>query len=483
MVSMRQFVRAGCCAAGGVMLSVSGAVTSAFGQSTDVGGAGVAPGSITVSDAFRGGEYGDTITILNGRADDQRFTLTPQGDVAPWVSFGEKGATTSPFEIVVPQKSQAQVRVAVKVPGDIVNGEYGGLIDIAGTPVGAIPKGDSGASVGVGFAVTLAVKVTGTQHLAASLDNVFVEPGEVGKPLVVHTQITNSGNVGIEPVVDVVVRRNGREVDSFSNRESPTYLDPGSSEAVAAGWDTTNALPGVYSLSVKVTAGELDLGTRELNAELSPLGTLQRSGSLERVEIVGTPAPGGPVKVRGHFRNTGSAAATVVLVSELRDGENLVARQQSLAVQVAPLADAPIDVVFDNVARGRYDLVTTANHDGVDTDPVTLSLGLGVSVGGGSSRSWIVVVAAAAAGALLLGTLLWLLLRRHRRTHPTAPEVVEQPVVDARKPSNPTWSQPLAVPSPDQRLTGDQDVVDLTETHTQAHSSAVRTPPSTSADR
>lgn len=396
------------------------------------GGFGISPGSILVEDALRGGSASSNVMILNESGRTQTFQLTTRGEVAEWVSFGEENEEVQSLT-VVSEPGRQIARVAIDIPDTAQNGTYTGRINIAAIAANASDPD----TVGVSFELTLSIVVNGEQRIAAVFSNLGVVATEIGRPVTIRTSVSNSGNVSLPLSITTEVLRRGALVETLSNATSPQSVDPAQSTDVLTVWDTTDALPGDYTIRSTAKAGSLDLGTKEATFRLSGAGSLSRSGKLTDFSMIGAPKLDQALGLLATFTNTGQVATNATLNVSLYKGDTLLARIKSKQGYVEPGQVIPFEVQTQALPSGTFRAVADVAFDGgsspskelsfrVDANKVSLGLALGVG------------------GAFIaFGSLAFLVIRRRRpKARPSSSPTTamsagprSQPVTPSTQPS------------------------------------------------
>lgn len=383
------------------------------------GGIGIAPASVAIGGALRGATYGEHLILENGNDADVEFVLSPEGEVGTWVSFTEMGDHTRALSsVAVPAGRRADVRIQVTVPASTANGTYTGAVQVMSRRVGDGTGGGAGAGVGIGALLALSVEVTGDERRAGALVDSRVDPAEVGMPVSVHAVVRNDGNVGLRPVVRVVISR-GDEVAERLDTEGELFpVDPGKQADVVVLWDTSEHRGGDYVASIAVvdTAGgnDLALGGADVAFRLEPRGTFTRSGTLQGLELVNRPEPGGVAQLEARFANTGQIETTAVFVGDVyRDG--VLVRSVQSPPRLAPVGTT-VDVGFaiDGVDAARWRVIGRVNYEGRETDVRSVEFRVGGDAGTTAGPSLAAAGAGAAAVAAAAGVGLLARRRRHR---------------------------------------------------------------------
>ncbi|MGQ0536860.1 MAG: COG1470 family protein [Methanobacteriota archaeon] len=264
---------------------------------------GVTPVTVSLTDPplVRGGAFRATLRIQNGFHSPTAVDVTPEGTVAPWLSFEPAGT----FEI--PADGTRTLTVNVAVPADAPNGEHRGTIRIRATGTGE-PAG-SGAALNVEVAPAVRILVAGEQVLRFAAANLKIADAASGAPIAVAGDFANRGNVRAAPTLALVVKdADGAEVLREDLQGTPVL--PGARETQTL--RASRGLPaGLYeataTLANAATGSEpFPLSFRVLAEGASTEGATARvQGSLKKLFADPAGVVGEVVALSGEFANTG----------------------------------------------------------------------------------------------------------------------------------------------------------------------------------
>lgn len=268
-------------------------------------GLGIAPASITIEDAFKGGTYERTITIFNTGDETGIFGFTAEGECAGWISFYKEEAPDTPItEVTIPGKDKARLIVKFDIPEDIANADYTSTIYAQSVPKGEVGEG-MGAQAVIRIPSEVLIQVTGTQILKGTVKSITTADTETDYPLKIKVEFKNEGNVVAKPKIAVAITKTGggELVDSFVHDE--TGIKPAQEGTITVLWNTTGRDTGDYVANVAVSLGEELLATEDLPFKVLPFGSLTRRGVLQSLTIEGEPFVNRFIKVHASFENTG----------------------------------------------------------------------------------------------------------------------------------------------------------------------------------
>ena len=328
-------------------------------------GIAIGPARIEITDAMRGAEYRNGLIIFNTGNRETDFTVTADGEAAPWLSFSYQGG---PFErITVPSGGRGAFEVTAAVPGDAANGVYSARVMVT-----SAPSGSSGVGALVAAFSTITMTVSGTQVLSGEVTGLSIDDQETGFPVMMQVFFNNTGNVAVSPSIDVTIDWAGNTVDSFNY--SDTEVGPSQKATIDVNWDTTGQALGDYDAKVSVSLDGEEIYTNNISFKILALGSLTRSGELREVSVEGTPRAGRLLKIEGVFANTGGADVLAKLTGEIYYDGSLVEVLESDGVLVNRGQLATLAAYFTPEQNGMYTVKAQADFGGIKSNTVQLTL-------------------------------------------------------------------------------------------------------------
>ena len=336
-------------------------------------GLGIAPASITISDALKGGTYERTLTVFNTGNESENFGLTAEGECAGWISFykeSEPEPDTLIMEITIPGKDKARIIVKFDIPTDIANADYTSTIYAQSIPEEKEAEGAVAQAV-IRIPSEILIQVTGTQILKGTVKSITTADTEIDYPLKIKVGFQNEGNVIAKPRIAVSITKNGELVDSFVHDE--TGIKPDKKDTITVLWNTTGRETGDYVANVDVSLGEEVLATKELPFKVLPFGTLTRQGVLHSLTIEGEPLVNRVIKLVANFENTGEIDTMAKFKGEIYHEGNLldVMESEEMFVEVGEtdkLADH-----YKITESGSYSIKGHVFYSGKETEEKEVS--------------------------------------------------------------------------------------------------------------
>ena len=374
-------------------------------------GIGVYPAVLTFKDTLRGREYFGTVGIQNGGPREHTYRFETSGDTAPWLSFVSAGdRTTVVSQVDVPPRNSTQVTVRAVVPPSVQNGDYGGTIRVLTTTTDRSGAESSGAGVTIGAELSVNLTVTGTQRIEGQFVDAGASDVESGHPLRIASSLANTGNVEVNPTIDVdIVDTAGNPIDHFTS--SDQVMNPDERKQIITEWDTTSKTLGERIGRISVKYGDLDLGTKEVRFNIVPVGTYSRRGELQDVHLTNTPRVGDLAKLVAVFKNTGQIETKGKFVGELYVGTRLIAPLTSEEQLLLPGGSGDLEILTRITENGTYTVKGKVNYEGRETDTQEFSFKIGDEAGT-STLTWALMVAGIAAAIVVMGAGGWMVRRR-----------------------------------------------------------------------
>ena len=388
---------------------------------------GLYPTQVPFDRALRGGQYEDTIGVLNGTAHGQWFHFSLSGQAAPWLSVMPSANTAPIKEIWAPNGAGAtRALLQLRVPSTLANGTYHGIVTVSMKP----PKNkvNGPTTVGLGGEIDVTVSVTGTEVVAGKLVDAYTYPKvEQAEPLKIFAIINNSGNVAALPSFHLQILKAGARhpVYNWVGTTGETLL-PGERSTYQLNWpanSTEGATLGKYTARIlSVTfPGAKDVGSWALPFQLYPFGALHRGGKFLSLKLLNKPRAGYSAEVQASVVSSGQVQQETTFVGQLyRNGNLLEGLKSPVPVLLSPAGQpgdaGTIQVAVPITKDGLYRVTGLVNFAGAQSATKTLTFRVGPR---GLSRTDEI---AAGAGALLLVMLLIsLIVVRKRRRHRALP--------------------------------------------------------------
>ena len=332
------------------------------------GGIGVAPTSLTVTDAVRQGIYEQSIIVMNVGDEEMAYGLNATGGAGSWISFFQMDKPDTTIDrIDLAGKMNREVGVKLSIPSDAADGDHRAVIAVT-----SISAGSTGVSVGISASVNVDITVTGTQIISGHVDYMDIANVEVGYPLLISVNVVNTGNVVVTPVINVDITQNKTDVDTFSINN--VEIGAQKNTVIPVKWDTTGKSAADYNAHVVVSMEGKIIGEQNLSFSILQLGTLTRSGELKDLAVIGNPTTKLMGKVIATFVNTGQIATWATFTGEIYLNNNLVQTIQSDKMLIEIGQTVTLDAYFKPDKAGNYVIKGQVNYEGKESEVKTLAV-------------------------------------------------------------------------------------------------------------
>lgn len=342
---------------------------------TALAGIGVAPSTLEINDALRGGEFKKMLTVFNPGDEASGYTFDVSGEAGSWISFYEKSdPLTLIKKVTIPEKGCAKILVKFDIPEDASNRKYEATIFVA-TAAAQGDEDSSGQAIKLGAPVDVTIMVTGTQILTGTVKSITTIDTEINYPLRTRVEFRNTGNVVANPEIAVKMTKDGTMIDEFTHSETRVKVE--SKEIIPVEWDTAGNEPGDYSANVTVSLGGEILAAKELQFKLLPVGTLSRQGDLTGISYDGKPSVGKVIKILATFRNTGEMDTKAMFIGEVYLDGDLADTIESKELLVPVRETGTLTAYLKIEKDGSYVIKGHALYEGKMTETKELSFDVG----------------------------------------------------------------------------------------------------------
>lgn len=211
-------------------------VLALFSSAVNAISIGAGPSTISFKNVVKGGYAETPIVVSTSGVDDIPCEIELTGDIKNWLSI-DKGSS-----FTLPSKGRVTLNAVFQPPFDAEKGIYTGSIYIKAYPKNIIENG-SGLTVGAGVKINVEAEISGEEIVSYVLKGSSVADTEIGYPIKITGIVENTGNVKVEPEINV-------EVFDFEGNLRKIF--PGKSKSI---------LPTVESnIDVQVPSADLGVG-------------------------------------------------------------------------------------------------------------------------------------------------------------------------------------------------------------------------------
>lgn len=319
-----------------------------FAQATSAVVIGVNTGTLTYTNVLRGGYAEAEAVISTDSPTPVPIVLEPYGDIKDWIRYEiDEEPTTS-------SNKPLKVRIIVEPPLDTPNGEYTGNVRILTGELFTVTnrQGTMGSQVKAALSIRIKVTVTGTQITACQAAGFKILTAEEDSPLNILFQITNKGNVRIQPKLSITA------LDQFREKTLGTYTLNTPEELLPT---TTRRFqetiphslpPGQYWAEIDVPlCGDSGIVTFDVVER----GGVADQGVLERIDAQSWANTGDIIPITAVFRNVGERVVTAKFKGAIlnEDGDIVKVIDTDL-YSVPPGQVATIETFFNPQVGGQY---------------------------------------------------------------------------------------------------------------------------------
>jgi hypothetical protein len=158
---------------------------------------GVSPGTAHFKKMLKGGYASRVVTITTSLEQPLTAHYEVYGEVEDWVDI-----ETNSSSFVLSRDEPYRMKIMMRPPSDVANGNYTGAIRIVTDHLGSL-GGGTGSVVRAAVTVQLRVEITGEQILACRSGGFSIPSVEIGFPLELSYTIINDGNVQLRPNIEL----------------------------------------------------------------------------------------------------------------------------------------------------------------------------------------------------------------------------------------------------------------------------------------
>lgn len=171
---------------------------------------------IFVSNALRGETIHEEVLVVNSDKSPVTVKLGADGQIRDWVEYYlienmENKITTT----TIPAEGTLRLMAVLKVPNDILNGEYKGALSVTSVPNDLIKTEESGASVMQKIDRQVTIIVSDTELI--DIKNSSIIPSDydlsVNEPLNIRIIYDNQGNVSLAPQIRLKIKKDKMSVE------------------------------------------------------------------------------------------------------------------------------------------------------------------------------------------------------------------------------------------------------------------------------
>lgn len=195
-----------------VFFSIILAVNFAYANTININ-----PTTLRYENVLRGGYSSLDVYISTDSKSDIKVNFAVVGDIANWVSVGNKGS------LFLNSNSPVVIGVSIIPPEWVSNGEHQGSIILSFDDTAQSGISTEGSKDVV---IPISVYVTDTKIQEAKVNNVVLEDTIVLEPLVLLADITNNGNILLKPKLNVEIKNAQGVLVKSASLEASDFIYP-----------------------------------------------------------------------------------------------------------------------------------------------------------------------------------------------------------------------------------------------------------------
>ena len=309
---------------------------------------GAGPSTIFFNRVLKGGYAEDYFSVATSGGENLSCTINVTGAVSDWMTFDSKDH----FQLISGEIKR--VKVIMRPPIEISNGEYNGKIRVIAAPTAQVESG-AGMAVGAGVEINVRAIVVGDQVASIQISNFQIGNTEVGFPSDASITLINDGNVYLNPrlylnILDETGATILKTVEFQITDVKPTEHRDTSFEVNMSGVSVGDH--GV-NLTVHATEGLDKYATGQF--KIFPEGTWPLNGTLKDLMVSSKKIDlGNTVKISGVFKSLTPKKTKVQLIGEVYSNDQIVKTFESKSSNVAPKGEATLETYFTPEKTGKY---------------------------------------------------------------------------------------------------------------------------------
>ncbi len=306
---------------------------------------GVSPGVANFKNMLRGGYAERSIRVTIASEEKIPVEVSVRGEVAEWMNF-------SSMRFEVSRNQPYNLKVIMRPPSDIENGEYEGFIRILTGGLGSVGAGQAGSVVRAAVDVIVKVNIIDNEIRACRAKQFRVNSVEKGTPLEFKMHVSNDGNIQLNPLVTIDIwdqeRENIVKMIQFDGQEIlPTVEDD-----IIIRVPTDDFEIGQYWADIAID--ECGEATDTLTFDILEKGMLRSNGILKKIISKVWTTVGKTIPIEIIFENTGEKEVTAKFKGKISRGDEIIKILESEELTVPIAKTINFTLFFTPKKIGRY---------------------------------------------------------------------------------------------------------------------------------
>ena len=345
---------------------------------------GISSSPIKIENALRGMIYYKTLTIHNGNNNQTLVQLESKGETEGWITFCDYTNQSITFnEIIVPKERTKKIIIKITVPEQVANDTYSGTIFVNNKNE-TKPQNES-ATVALKYPLPVEINVTDDQHLDLTINTLYIRENEVEYPIILVSDVRNTGNVIAEPTITFTVIKNNIIAETLSKT---LKIEPLMPEHIEISWNTNGMVPGEYRANITIALGDRTIISKNIEFNVLKVGTLKRKGILTNISTIGLKKVGEEMGIIAKFYNAGEIELKhVTFIGNIYLNDKLIDIIESIERPVFTRKEQNFYINYIIPSNGSYLIEGYFQYDNVSTYEETNKTQIAFTIGPNSTHS------------------------------------------------------------------------------------------------
>jgi hypothetical protein len=305
---------------------------------------GISPGSLHFKNMLRNGYSERLVTITIGTSESVDVKIKARGEIADWLEF-------SAIKFNVSEDSPYVLKIIVKPPADIPNGNYNGFIRFTTSALGTAVPGEAASVVRASVDLAVTVTITDTEIIGCRANRFSVNSAEKNYPVEFTLSIINDGNIRLKPKITI-------DIWDQEQLNLVKFIE----------FKDIEILPSVQkTIVIKVPTDDLAIGqywadiaavdcfvSDTLTFDVLEPGTLRAHGILTQIIGKVWAQVGETIPIVAFFSNKGEKEVIAQFKGKITLYDNIVKILESEKLEVPINTDINFTMFFTPEKVGRY---------------------------------------------------------------------------------------------------------------------------------
>jgi hypothetical protein len=314
---------------------------------------GVSPATVTFHNVLRGGYAQGQVVVSADSVAKTNISVDAVGNISSWLNFSKNFSAS--------KENPHVLTISVTPPADTPNGNYTGFVRISAS---APQNTSSGGTVGIvksSLDVYVTVQVVDTQIIQCSAAKYSVNSVEQGDDIVFNVNVTNTGNVIIQPRVTIDVWDESqtnivKSLDTRGDQILPTREKQLSFRISSAGMPTSQYWADISAVDC--------LSSTLLTFDVLKPGALKANGLLTSILSPKEAKVGDTIPIEASFKNTGEKEVSAQFRGQVTKSGKIVQLLDSPSSNIAINDIGTFTFYFTPKSPGDYVISGRVYYDG-----------------------------------------------------------------------------------------------------------------------